>query len=175
MAILRNRIGISAVVLIVIGISITAYSYTIHPVYYTEWNQSATLTPSSNTSSFSQLPQYPLNITMSVGIGNTRSINYKIYEVSEYERNGVTCVTYSIFNESVLNGILYLNISPHPYPVNYEVQVNGNGSYKISFSALTVFPTRETSDLFLEIPGIAIIISGAIIFAVFLTRISKKI
>ncbi|MGC8608548.1 MAG: hypothetical protein ACP5UV_01615 [Thermoplasmata archaeon] len=170
----HNRLAIIALVIMIAGVSTTVYSYTLHPVYDTYFVQAGILDPSHTSFNFSQIPGYPENITMEIKENRNSVINYTFYSVSEYNVNGVQVVKLSLIKSGSLSGTQYFNRSVEYYSQNYEITVSGHGNYSISVNAVQIFPTREASDLPMEITGIAMIILSAIIFAVVLTKMSKK-
>ncbi len=174
---LKGRLFKVAIVLFVAGISMVFASYQIQGIYYYQNNTTshALLGNGQNNSvEFSMLSGSPFNISFT-GIPDGAIVHYTAYTVAQVEENSLPVIIKNFaFSGNATNNSVH-EIGSYPNSLNFQMDLSSNytSNFNVTVLAAQNIPRNIPSNYFLGFPGAFVMVAGAILLAVSITRAKK--
>ena len=171
--ILSNRLATISLVIFLAGIAVFSYSRIVpynsyNPIIQSQNGRLSNAEAYYNYS-FGAAQDYQTNVSFT--ISDSSMLHYELYSYSIYERNQLPYpVATFIQSGNVTSGdIVPIQVLPHDQ--NYYILLTTYNAANVSFTVIadTVIPEHQSSNPYIGIPGLAILMGGAVLLAVSLS------
>ncbi len=175
---LKSRLFKVAIITFVAGILMIIVSFQIQGTYYYQNNTTSHAllgNDQNNSVEFSMLSGSPFNITF-VGIPNGAVVHYTAYTVAQIEKNGLPVVIMNLaFSGNATNNTV-IHIGSYSSSQNFQMDLSSNyiSPFNMTVQADQNIPSSIPSNYYLGFPGAFVMVAGAIMLAVAITRIDRK-
>lgn len=158
-----------SIVLILAGISVTAFSYTQHPTYYIN-SSSKTVIVGNGSAEFYGYSGLPSNLTIKTVNGNA---TVEVYLVSVYKNAlGITQISYTLEGHEIIgfNETTIIRLPVQYFSPEYKVNVTSSNSTNVTLVFSTQIPQKAASNIYIEAIGISMLIFGIVTLVVYITK-----
>ena len=175
---LKSRLFKVAIITFVAGILMIIVSFQIQGTYYYPNNTTSRAllgNGQNNSVEFSMLSGSPFNISFT-GMPNGAVVHYTAYTVAQIEKNGLPVVIMNFaFSGNATNNTV-IHIGSYSASQNFQMvlSTNYNSPFNMTVQADQNIPRSIPSNYYLGFPGAFVMVAGAIILAVAITRSDKK-
>lgn len=175
---LKGRLFKAAIIVFVVGLFMILASYQIQGTYYYHNDTSSQIALGNGQTGSMELPMLagePLNITFS-NVPDGAAVNYAAYTIVTVQENGLPVVIKTLAFSGIATNNTVREVTSISTGQTFQMDLASNytSQFNVSIAAVQIIPSKIPSNYYLGFPGAVLLVAGAIMLAVSITRATER-